>query len=437
MFRTLVIAAGLLVASGFQMGTMPGARMASRRMDLDMRKKSVKDLSDAELKGKRVFIRCDLNVPQNKETGEVTDDTRIRGSVETLKYLSGKGAKVLVTSHLGRPKGGFDAKFSLAPVAPVLAKYLGQDVKLVADCVGTAVSGAVDGMKDGDICLLENVRFYPEEEKNDPAFAKKLSENADLYVNDAFGTAHRAHGSTEGVASFLRPAVAGFLLEKELDYLQGAVDVPKRPFAAIVGGSKVSTKISVIEAMLNKVDKLILGGGMVFTFLKARGVNVGASLVEDDQLELATKLEGVAKEKGVELFLASDVVVADKFAADANNKVVDVNSIPDGWMGLDVGPDTIKTIQAGLADCKTVIWNGPMGVFEMDAFAKGTFGIANTLAELTTKGCITIIGGGDSVAAVEKAGLADKMSHISTGGGASLELLEGKVLPGVAALNDK
>lgn len=291
-------------------------------------------------------------------------------------------------------------------------------------------------MKDGDIVLLENVRFYPEEEKNDPAFAKKLSENADLYVNDAFGTAHRAHGSTEGVASFLRPAVAGFLLEKELDYLQGAVDVPKRPFAAIVGGSKVSTKISVIEAMLAKVDKLILGGGMVFTFLKARGVSVGASLVEDDQLELATKLEGIAKEKGVELFLAKDVVVADKFAADANNKVVGINDIPDGWMGLDIGPESLADIQKGLGDCNTVIWNGPMGVFEMDAFAKGTFGVADTLAELTSKGCITIIGGGDSVAAVEKAGLADKMSHISTGGGASLELLEGKVLPGVAALND-
>jgi len=293
-----------------------------------------------------------------------------------------------------------------------------------------------DAMKDGDIVLLENVRFYPEEEKNDPAFAKKLSENADLYVNDAFGTAHRAHGSTEGVASFLRPAVAGFLLEKELDYLQGAVDVPKRPFAAIVGGSKVSTKISVIEAMLAKVDKLILGGGMVFTFLKARGVSVGASLVEDDQLELATKLEGIAKEKGVELFLAKDVVVADKFAADANNKVVGINDIPDGWMGLDIGPESLADIQKGLGDCNTVIWNGPMGVFEMDAFAKGTFGVADTLAELTSKGCITIIGGGDSVAAVEKAGLADKMSHISTGGGASLELLEGKVLPGVAALND-
>ena len=281
------------------------------------------------------------------------------------------------------------------------------------------------------------MRFYPEEEKNDPEFAKKLAANADLYVNDAFGTAHRAHGSTEGVASVLKPAVAGFLLQKELDYLQGAVDEPKRPFAAIVGGSKVSSKISVIEAMLNKVDKLILGGGMVFTFLKARGVDVGDSLVEDDQLDLATKLEAIAKEKGVELFLASDVTMADKFAADANVKVVDINSMEKGWMGLDIGPKTLADIQAGLADCKTVIWNGPMGVFEMEAFAKGTNGVASTLAELTPKGCITIIGGGDSVAAVEAAGLADKMSHISTGGGASLELLEGKVLPGVAALEEK
>ena len=305
----------------------------------------------------------------------------------------------------------------------------------MSDCIGSPVSDATAAMADGDVCLLENVRFYKEEEKNDPGFAKKLAENADLFVNDAFGTAHRAHGSTAGVTEHLKPSVAGFLLQKELDYLQGAVDVPKRPFAAIVGGSKVSSKISVIEAMLNKVDKLILGGGMVFTFLKARGVSVGSS-VEDDQLELATKLEAIAKEKGVELFLADDVVVADKFAEDANNKVVSIDDIPDGWMGLDVGPKTLENINAGLADCNTVIWNGPMGVFEMDAFAKGTFGVADTLAGLTGKGCVTIIGGGDSVAAVEKAGLADKMSHISTGGGASLELLEGKVLPGVSALDE-
>jgi phosphoglycerate kinase len=369
--------------------------------------------------------------------GKITDDTRIRGSIPTIEYLVSKGAKVMLSSHLGRPKNGFEDKFSLAPVAPRLSELLGKEVKLVSDCVGPAVGEATSAMADGDVCLLENVRFYPEEEKNVPEFAEKLAANADLFVNDAFGTAHRAHGSTEGVTKFLKPSVAGFLLQKELDYLQGAVDVPQRPFAAIVGGSKVSSKISVIEAMLNKVDKLILGGGMVFTFLKARGVSVGASLVEDDQLELATKLEAIAKEKGVELVLADDVVVAEKFAADANNKVVDIADIPDGWMGLDIGPKSLSTVVDALSDCKTVIWNGPMGVFEMDAFAKGTFGVADALAELTGKGCITIIGGGDSVAAVEKAGLAEKMSHISTGGGASLELLEGKVLPGVAALEEK
>lgn len=371
------------------------------------------------------------------DKGVITDDTRIRGSIPTIKYLVSKGAKVLLSSHLGRPKGGYEAKFSLAPITPRLSELLGQKVALVPDCIGMSVGAALAGMKEGDVALLENVRFYPEEEKNDPAFAAKLAANADLFVNDAFGTAHRAHGSTEGVTAFLKPSVAGFLLQKELDYLQGAVDVPKRPFAAIVGGSKVSSKISVIESMLSKVDKLVLGGGMVFTFLKARGFKVGKSLVEDDQLELAKKLEKIAAEKNVKLFLASDVVVADKFAPDAANKIVDISEIPDDWMGLDIGPKTISEIQAGLSDCKTVIWNGPMGVFEMDAFAKGTFAVANTLAELTSKGCITIIGGGDSVAAVEKAGLADKMSHISTGGGASLELLEGKVLPGVAALEEK
>jgi len=399
------------------------------------RKKSVGSLSEADLKGKRVLVRCDLNVPLSKE-GVITDDTRIRGSIPTIEYLVNKGAKVLLTSHLGRPKGGYEKKFSLAPIAPRLAELLKKEVKLVPDCIGVSVGAAVSKMSDGDVVLLENSRFYPEEEKNDPLFAKLLAENADLFVNDAFGTAHRAHASTEGVTAFLHPAVSGFLLQKELDYLQGAVNTPKRPFAAIVGGSKVSSKISVIEAMLNKVDKLVLGGGMVFTFLKARGLSVGNSLVEDDQLELARKLERIAKEKKVELFLATDVVVADRFAADANTQVVPVESIPDGWMGLDIGPDTIETLRKGLANCRTVIWNGPMGVFEFDAFAKGTNAIATTLASLTTKGCITIIGGGDSVAAVEKAGLADQMSHISTGGGASLELLEGKVLPGIAALNE-
>ncbi|CAM9281907.1 unnamed protein product [Ectocarpus fasciculatus] len=308
---------------------------------------------------------------------------------------------------------------------------------MAPDCIGPEVASLVDGMKNGDVLLLENVRFYKEETKNDADFAKKLAANADLFVNDAFGTAHRAHGSTEGVTKYLSPSVAGFLLQKELDYLQGAVAEPKRPFAAVVGGSKVSSKIGVIDSMLNKVDRLVIGGGMVFTFLKARGLSVGSSLVEDDKLDLARELEKTAASKGVEIILPTDVVLADAFSADANTQVASVDAIPDGWMGLDNGPESTSLIQGKLADCKTVIWNGPMGVFEYEAFAKGTFAVADTLAEATANGCITIIGGGDSVAAVEQAGLADKMSHISTGGGASLELLEGKVLPGVAALNPK
>lgn len=380
-------------------------------------------------------MRADFNVPLDKQL-KITDDTRIRGAIPTIQYLVSKGAKVLLSSHLGRPKGGYEAKFSLAPIVPRLSELLGKPVTLVPDCIGVSVGAAVSKMAEGDVALLENVRFYPEEEKNDETFAKRLADNCDVYVNDAFGTAHRAHGSTEGVSKYLKPSVAGFLLQKELDYLQGAVDTPKRPFAAIVGGSKVSSKISVIESMLSKVDKLVLGGGMVFTFLKARGYSVGKSLVEDDQLELAKKLEKIAAEKGVKLYLATDVVVADKFAPDAANQIVSIDNIPADWMGLDIGPNTIASIKEGLSDCKTVIWNGPMGVFEFDAFAKGTNAIATTLADLTGKGCITIIGGGDSVAAVEKAGLAEKMSHISTGGGASLELLEGKVLPGVAALEE-
>jgi phosphoglycerate kinase len=398
-----------------------------------MAKKSVSTLGEADLKGKRVFVRVDLNVPLDGK--KITDDTRIRASVPTIQYLASKGAKVLLTSHLGRPKGKED-KFSLAPVADRLSELLGNKVTFVNDCIGDVVASAVSGMKDGDVALLENVRFYPEEEKNNPDFAKKLAANADLYVNDAFGTAHRAHGSTEGVAKFLKPAVAGFLMQKELDYLEGAVTTPKRPFAAIVGGSKVSTKITVIETLLNKVDKLIIGGGMVFTFLKAQGHNVGSSLVEEDKLELAKSLQELAVKKGVKFILPTDVVIADKFAPDANSKVVAATAIPDGWMGLDNGPESTKMIQAELADCKTIIWNGPMGVFEFDKFAAGTSAIASTLAELTGKGATTIVGGGDSVAAVEKAGLADKLSHVSTGGGASLELLEGRVLPGVAALND-
>merc|ERR1712078_281691 len=401
----------------------------ARTNTIEMVKKSVGDLT-----GKKVLVRCDLNVPLDGKT--ITDDTRIRASVPTVKYLMEKGAKVLLSSHLGRPKSGPEDKFSLGPVAPRLSELLGKEVVMAPDCIGDAVGEKVGAMADGDVLLLENTRFYKEEEKNVPEFAEKLAANADLFVNDAFGTAHRAHGSTEGVTKYLDTSVAGFLLQKELDYLDGAVSEPKRPFAAIVGGSKVSSKIGVIESLMEKCDKIIIGGGMIFTFYVARGLSVGASLVEEDRVELAKELEAKAKAKGVELLLPTDVVLADNFAPDANTKTTSIDAIPEGWMGLDIGPESLKTFQDALADCKTVVWNGPMGVFEFDAFAAGTVGIADTLAELSGKGCCTIIGGGDSVAAVEKAGVAEKMSHISTGGGASLELLEGKVLPGVAALDE-
>jgi len=419
-------------------GALSSSRLSaskiSRSATVEMAKKSVGDLTEADLKGKKVLVRCDLNVPLDGKT--ITDDTRIRASIPTVKYLQEKGAKVLLASHLGRPKDGPEDKFSLNPVAPRLTELLGTDVVMAPDCIGDGVKECVDKMADGDVVLLENTRFYKEEEKNVAEFSEKLAANADLFVNDAFGTAHRAHGSTEGVTKYLDTSVAGFLLQKELDYLEGAVAEPKRPFAAIVGGSKVSSKIGVIESLMEKVDKIVIGGGMVFTFLKARGLETGSSLVEEDQLDLAKKLETLAKEKGIDFILPTDVIVADKFAADAATQTVSVESIPEGWMGLDNGPESTKMIQEKLSECNTVIWNGPMGVFEFEAFAKGTFDIADTLAEITGKGCITIIGGGDSVAAVEKAGLAEKMSHISTGGGASLELLEGKVLPGVAALQE-
>merc|ERR1719258_561117 len=378
----------LALASGslaFNAPTTAFSKMASskvmRSSGVEMAKKSVGDLSEADLKGKKVLVRCDLNVPLDGKT--ITDDTRIRASVPTVKYLMEKGAKVLLSSHLGRPKSGPEDKFSLGPVAPRLSELLGKDVVMAPDCIGDGVKECVDKMGDGDVLLLENTRFYKEEEKNVPEFAEKLAGNADLFVNDAFGTAHRAHGSTEGVTKYLSPSVAGFLLQKELDYLDGAVSEPKRPFAAIVGGSKVSSKVGVIESLMTKVDKIVIGGGMVFTFLKARGLETGSSLVEEDQLDLAKKLETLAKEKGIDFILPSDVIVADKFAADAATQTVAVDSIPEGWMGLDNGPEATKEIQTKLGECKTVIWNGPMGVFEFEAFAKGTFDIADTLAELT------------------------------------------------------
>lgn len=398
-----------------------------------MSKKTLANLSASDLSGKRVLVRVDFNVPL--EDGSITDDTRIRAALPTINNLTGKGAKVILCSHFGRPKGVTEA-LRLTPVAKRLSELLGQPVIKCDDCIGDEVAAQVGAMTNGQVALLENVRFYPEEEKNDPEFAKKLASVADLYVNDAFGTAHRAHASTEGVTHYLSPSVAGFLIDKELQYLEGAISEPKRPLAAIIGGSKVSSKIGVIETLLDKCDKLLLGGGMIFTFYKARGLKVGKSLVEDDKLELARTLEAKAKERGVSLLLPTDVVVADNFSPDANSQVVSIENIPDGWMGLDIGPDAVKTFQDALVGCQTVIWNGPMGVFEFDKFAVGTEAIAQSLSQLTKQGACTIIGGGDSVAAVEKLNLASEMSHISTGGGASLELLEGKILPGIAALDD-
>merc|ERR1712087_366215 len=398
-------------------------------------KKSIEDLSDDELKGKKVLVRCDVNVPLDGKT--ITDDTRIRSSVPTVEFLKGKGAIVTVCSHLGRPKDGPEDKFSLGPCAERMGELLGQEVKLAPDCIGDEVKAIVDSASEGDVIMLENTRFYKEETKNEEGFVEKLAAPFDLYVNDAFGTAHRAHASTEGVTKFLQPSVSGFLLAKELEYLDGAIQNGEKPMAAIVGGSKVSSKITVLNALLDKCDKIIIGGGMVFTFLKAKGLNVGTSLCEDDYVDTAKEVLAKAEKLGKEILLPVDIVIADKFDKDANTKVVPVDQIPDGWMGLDNGPETTESQKAALADCKTVIMNGPMGVFEIEKFSKGTFGLVDILADISKGGAITIIGGGDSVAACEQSGRASEMSHISTGGGASLELLEGKVLPGVAALADK
>lgn len=398
-------------------------------------KKSISDLSDNELKGEKVLLRCDLNVPLDGK--KITDDTRIRSSIPTIEYLRSKGAIVAVCSHLGRPKNGPEDKYSLAPCAVRMGELLGQDVVMVSDCIGDEVSKAVDSASDGSVILLENTRFYKEETKNDPEFVKKLAAPFDLYVNDAFGSAHRAHASTEGVAGILSPSVGGFLLAKELEYLDGAVNNGQKPMAAIVGGSKVSSKITVLNALLDKCDKIIIGGGMVFTFLKAKGLGVGTSLVEDDFVDTAKEVLEKAESLGKEILLPSDIVVADAFSPDANTQVVSYDNIPDGWMGLDNGPNTTDEQREALSSCKTVIMNGPMGVFEFEKFNKGTFSLVGILADLSKeKGAVTIIGGGDSVAACEQSGRSGDMSHISTGGGASLELLEGKILPGVAALDD-
>ncbi len=392
-----------------------------------MNKKSIRDV---ELAGKRVFCRVDFNVPM--QDGVITDDTRIRAAVPTIRFMMEAGAKVILASHFGRPKGQVVEEMRLTPVAAHLSSLLGKDVRKLEDCHGADVEAAVERMESGDVILLENVRFHAGEEKNDPELAKSFAALADLFVNDAFGTAHRAHASTAGIAEYI-PAVAGLLMEKEIRFMGGALSNPERPFTAIVGGAKVKDKIAVIENLLTKVDHLIIGGGMANTFLKAQGYGIGASLCEDDKLDLARTLMDQAKERGVQLLMPVDVVVADRFAADAEKQVVAIDAIPEGWMALDIGPKTVEQYHSVIVDSKTVVWNGPMGVFEMDAFAGGTIGVAKAMAACSGT---TIIGGGDSVAAVEKAGVAEQMTHISTGGGASLEFMEGKELPGVAVLAD-
>jgi phosphoglycerate kinase len=391
-----------------------------------MNKKTVRDIN---VSGKRVLVRVDFNVPL--DSGRVTDDTRIRAAIPTIQYLIDKGAKVILASHLGRPKGKVAPEFSLKPVAVRLEQLLGVPVAMASDCVGPEVESAVAHLEPGQVLLLENLRFHPEEEKNDPAFAAQLAKLADVFVNDAFGAAHRAHASTEGVTHFL-PAVAGFLMQRELDFLGRAMADPERPFIAILGGAKVSDKIGVISNLLTKVDKLLIGGGMANTFLKAKGLDMADSLVEDQVLDTARSLMAAAD---VRLLLPVDAVVADAFDANANARTVPVAAIPAGWRVLDIGPETVRQYEQALQGAKTVVWNGPMGVFEFPRFAAGTVAVAKALAALPD--AVTIIGGGDSVAAVEQAGVADKMTHISTGGGASLEFLEGKELPGVAALLDK
>ncbi|MBE3568917.1 MAG: phosphoglycerate kinase [Bacillales bacterium] len=394
-----------------------------------MNKKTIKDV---DVKGKRVFCRVDFNVPM--KDGNVTDDTRIRAALPTIRYLSENGAKVILASHLGRPKGQVVEEMRLTPVAKRLSELLHKDVRKSNESYGDEVKAEIAKMEDGDILLLENVRFHPGEEKNDPELAKAFAELADIYVNDAFGAAHRAHASTEGIAKYL-PAVAGFLMEKELEALGNALSNPDRPFTAIIGGAKVKDKIGVIDNLLDKVDHLIIGGGLAYTFVKAKGYEVGKSLLEEDKIELAKDFMKKAEEKGVHFYMPIDVVVADDFSETANTKVVSIEEIPSGWEALDIGPETRKKYREVILNSKLVIWNGPMGVFEMDTFAEGTKAVAQALAD--AENTYTIIGGGDSAAAVEKFHLADHMDHVSTGGGASLEFMEGKQLPGVVALNDK
>jgi len=394
-----------------------------------LNKKTVEDIA---VNGKKVLVRCDFNVPLDGE-GNITDENRIVGALPTIKYLIENGAKVILCSHMGRPKGEFNMKYSLAPVAKRLSEKLGQEVKLAADVIGDSAKALVADIKEGEVILLENVRFHAEEEKNDADFAKALASFADIYVNDAFGTAHRAHATTAGVADYL-PAVSGYLIKKEIDFMGKALSNPDRPFVAILGGAKVKDKIGVINNLLEKVDAIVIGGGMAYTFTKALGGNIGKSLLDTERLDYCKEILAKAEEKGVKILLPIDNVVADDFRNDANIQIVDANNIPDDYEGMDIGPKTIELFKETILAAKTVVWNGPMGVFEMPNFAKGTIAVAQMVADADAT---TIIGGGDSAAAVEQLGFADKMSHISTGGGASLEFLEGLELPGIACLQDK
>ena len=395
-----------------------------------------KTIEDIDIVGKKVIVRVDFNVPLDGD-GNITDDKRITGALPTINYLIANKAKTILVSHLGRPKDGFDEKYSMKPTAKRLSELIGQDVIMACDVIGTDAKAKAASLKEGQVMMLENVRFHNEETAKDPevakAFAKELASMAEIYVNDAFGTAHRAHASTAVIAQFL-PAVCGYLIKKEIEFMGGALSNPKKPFVAILGGSKVSDKISVIDNLIDKVDTLIIGGGMAFTFFKAKGYNIGKSIVEEDKVELAKELMEKAKSKGVELLLPVDCTVANEFKNDAERKVVKSDSIEDGWMGLDIGTEAIKIFSEAVKNAKTVIWNGPMGVFEMPNYAIGTKAVAQAMVD---SDALTIIGGGDSAAAVEQMGLADKISHVSTGGGASLEFLEGKVLPGIDVLLDK
>ena len=397
---------------------------------------NTKTIDDLSLRGKKVLVRVDFNVPMTSDL-KISDDTRIVESLPTIKKILSDGGAVILMSHLGRPKGKPTPEFSLKPVGVHLGSLLGITVHFATDCVGKPARAAVETLKPGEVLLLENLRFHNEEEKNDEAFAKELASLGEVYVNDAFGTAHRAHASTEGVARFLKPAVAGFLMRKEIEYLGRAVGNPARPYVAILGGAKISGKIDVIQNLMPRIDGLVIGGGMAFTFFRAQGLEVGDSLVEQEKVVLAKQILDEAKAKQKRLILPVDCVIADKMDNDAQRKVVSVNKIPSGWRGLDIGPETVKIINIELHRARTIVWNGPMGVFEMPNFAHGTMEVAKLLAEVTRAGAITIVGGGDSAAAIAQAGLETAVSHVSTGGGASLEFLEGKILPGLAALDRK